>query len=263
MKSFLDLPAEIRNNIYKLVSNSLLYAENGMSCNKYWHPGFIIWRDEHGHAHLPAVTVTCRQIREEFPSQELPRCKIFFEFGKVVHEWDRFADVTFTKYLKHLTYSSWYVETYISDSVSADERDRLGWLSGTLFIRAKYRDVPGAEPIIRFEFEFFHNDLALDEYSKTLIRQALSSLLPECVALTARDFVQALDRVGQLKLYYREFRKPDLVASHVNEPQLDFTITQSPRRLHEVESGKSVFADGRKVPYERNVVDTFEEILDE
>lgn len=78
MKSFLDLPAEIRNNIYQLVSDSILSPGTSILCQRKWHPGFVIRRNQYDHAHLPAIMATCRQIRAEFLSQELPKYEVEF-----------------------------------------------------------------------------------------------------------------------------------------------------------------------------------------
>lgn len=118
---------------------------------------------------------------------------------------------------------------------------------------------------MRFRFEFVapRADVSLDQSSKTAIQNELSRLLPVGVTFTARDFAQILDRVGQLDLYHRAFVGPNVASAlYVEEPRLDFTITKSPRRLHEEETCLCVHDLRREVRYKKNIAGTFEAIRD-
>lgn len=137
---------------------------------------------------------------------------------------------------------------------------------------AWYRDVPSDERIMQFKFRFLpernvhlERNVSLDEPSKATVRRTLSSLLREDVPLTVRTFVQAVDRISKLNLYLCEveIHDPALYDWPASQVDFDFYVSQSPRCLHEEESGTLWDLKFNSVDYRRTIVDTFMELPDD
>lgn len=254
MKTFLDLPAEIRNIIYELVSDSVL-ENSHYGRHKHRQTGLTIKCYQRGYAHIPLLADVCRQIRIEFLSQGLPRYPVEVYERDFARSWDCHADEIFNTYLKNLSFKI-YLPTYISKGIPSGD---------ILYFHARYRDTLGAEAIMRFKCKFFlDNRVTLDEASRTAIRRTLSGLLlPGDVALTARNFVRAVERISRLRLCRNKAVSEAPSGQISGRARLDFSIVGSPRRLHEVESHLRLRPNRSWVEYSRNVVEAPAELLDE